>query len=109
MFQAVFGVLIAIYTGPILAALSETFPTKVLSTGLSVAYNLAVMTFGGFASLILTWLISRPGHAMAPGILCHLCSSFSLLGVMFGYRQPKDALINCRGVALIPQRDYSPL
>jgi MHS family proline/betaine transporter-like MFS transporter len=51
VFQAVFGVLIAIYTGPILAALSETFPTKVLSTGLSVAYNLAVMTFGGFASL----------------------------------------------------------
>ncbi|KVU63100.1 MFS transporter [Burkholderia cepacia] len=87
-FQAVFGVLIAIYTGPILAALAETFPTKVLSTGLSVAYNLAVMTFGGFASLILTWLISKTGTAMAPAFYVMFAAGFSLLGVIFGYRQP---------------------
>jgi MHS family proline/betaine transporter-like MFS transporter len=90
VFQAVFGVLIAIYTGPILAALSETFPTKVLSTGLSVAYNLAVMTFGGFASLILTWLISTTGTPMAPAIYVIFAAAFSLLGVLFGYRQPKE-------------------
>lgn len=90
VFQAVFGVLIAIYTGPILAALSETFPTKVLSTGLSVAYNLAVMTFGGFASLILTWLISTTGTAMAPAFYVIFAAAFSLLGVLFGYRQPKE-------------------
>jgi MHS family proline/betaine transporter-like MFS transporter len=90
VFQAVFGVLIAIYTGPILAALSETFPTKVLSTGLSVAYNLAVMTFGGFASLILTWLISVTGTPMAPAIYVIFAAAFSLLGVLFGYRQPKE-------------------
>jgi MHS family proline/betaine transporter-like MFS transporter len=90
VFQAVFGVLIAIYTGPILAALSETFPTKVLSTGLSVAYNLAVMTFGGFASLILTWLISVTKTPMAPAIYVIFAAGFSLLGVLFGYRQPKD-------------------
>ncbi|MGX7001858.1 MFS transporter [Caballeronia sp. KNU42] len=88
IFQAVFGVLIAIYTGPILAALSETFPTKVLSTGLSVAYNLAVMTFGGFASLILTWLIARTGTAMAPAFYVMFAAAFSLLGVLLGYRQP---------------------
>jgi MHS family proline/betaine transporter-like MFS transporter len=86
----VFGVLIAIYTGPILAALSETFPSKVLSTGLSVAYNMAVMTFGGFASLILTWLISATGTPMAPAIYVIFAAAFSLLGVLLGYRQPKE-------------------
>jgi len=89
IFQAVFGLLIATYTGPILAALSETFPTKVLSTGLSVAYNLAVMTFGGFASLILTWLIQTTGTATAPAFYVMFAAAFSFLGVMLGYRQPK--------------------
>ena len=56
VFQAVFGVLIAAYTGPILAAFAELFPTKVLSTGLSVAYNFAVTIFGGFAPFVATWL-----------------------------------------------------
>jgi len=89
IFQAVFGLLIATYTGPILAALSETFPTKVLSTGLSVAYNLAVMTFGGFASLILTCLIQATGTATAPAFYVMFAAAFSFLGVMLGYRQPK--------------------
>ncbi|NWA41120.1 MFS transporter [Pseudomonas reactans] len=89
IFQAVFGVLIATYTGPILAALSETFPTKVLSTGLSVAYNLAVMTFGGFASLILTWLIQTTGTPTAPAFYVMFAAGFSFLGVMLGYRQPR--------------------
>lgn len=88
VFQAVFGVLIAIYTGPILAALSETFPTKVLSTGLSLAYNLAVMTFGGFASLILTWLISVTGSVTAPAFYVMIAAGFSLMGVLLGYKQP---------------------
>jgi MHS family proline/betaine transporter-like MFS transporter len=33
----------------------------VLSTGLSVAYNLAVTIFGGFASFFITWLIAATG------------------------------------------------
>ncbi|MGU4703961.1 MFS transporter, partial [Burkholderia cepacia] len=64
VFQAVFGVLIATYTGPILAAFAELFPTKVLSTGLSVAYNFAVTIFGGFAPFLITWLIARTGSNM---------------------------------------------
>jgi MHS family proline/betaine transporter-like MFS transporter len=90
IFQAVFGVLIACYTGPIMAALAETFPAKVLSTGLSVAYNVAVMTFGGFASLILTWLISQTGSATAPAFYVMIAAAFSVVGVLFGYRQPKQ-------------------
>lgn len=86
LFQAVFGLLIAGYTGPILAAFSEIFPTKILSTGLSVAYNIAVMTFGGFASLILTWLISITGSAMAPALYVIGAAAISFLGVTLGFR-----------------------
>ncbi|MGT2509573.1 MFS transporter [Cupriavidus basilensis] len=86
IFQAVFGILIAGYTGPILAAFSEIFPTRVLSTGLSVAYNIAVMTFGGFASLILTWLIATTGSAMAPAIYVITAAAVSFIGVTIGFR-----------------------
>lgn len=89
LFQAVFGVLIAGYTGPILAAFSEIFPTRVLSTGLSVAYNVAVMTFGGFASLILTWLIATTGSAMAPALYVIAAAAVSFLGVTLGFRDRK--------------------
>jgi len=86
IFQTVFGILIAGYTGPILAAFSEIFPTRVLSTGLSVAYNIAVMTFGGFASLILTWLIATTGSAMAPALYVIAAAAVSFSGVTLGFR-----------------------
>lgn len=83
LFQLVFGVLIAIYTGPILAAFSELFPAKVLSTGLSVAYNFAVTIFGGFASFFITWLISATGNTMAPAFYVMIAAAISFIGTRF--------------------------
>ncbi|WP_322093218.1 MFS transporter [Paraburkholderia bannensis] len=83
VFQAVFGVLIAIYTGPILAALAELYPTRVLSTGLSVAYNFAVTIFGGFAPFLITWLIARTGSNMAPALYVIVAAAISLVGTRF--------------------------
>ena len=40
------------------------------------------------ASLILTWLISKTGTAMAPAFYVIFAAAVSLLGVLFGYRQP---------------------
>ncbi|WP_011297073.1 MFS transporter [Cupriavidus necator] len=80
VFQLVFGILIAAYTGPILAAFSELFPARVLSTGLSVAYNFAVTIFGGFASFIITWLIATTGSSMAPAIYVMIAAAISLAG-----------------------------
>ncbi|MBB3007848.1 MFS transporter [Cupriavidus alkaliphilus] len=87
VFQLVFGVLIATYTGPILAAFSELFPARVLSTGLSVAYNFAVTIFGGFASFIITWLIAATGSSMAPAIYVMIAAAISLVGTRF-VREP---------------------
>lgn len=93
VFQLVFGVLIATYTGPILAAFSELFPARVLSTGLSVAYNFAVTIFGGFASFIITWLIATTGSSMAPAIYVMIAAAISLVGTRFvrepSYLQPR--------------------
>ncbi|MFJ3059277.1 MFS transporter [Herbaspirillum sp. NPDC087042] len=88
LFQLVFGVLIAAYTGPILAAFSELFPAKVLSTGLSVAYNLAVTIFGGFASFFITWLISATGSTMAPAFYVMIAAAISFIGTRF-VREPQ--------------------
>jgi len=88
LFQLVFGILIATYTGPILAAFSELFPAKVLSTGLSVAYNLAVTIFGGFASFFITWLISATGNTMAPAFYVMIAAAISFVGTRF-VREPQ--------------------
>ncbi|NQE50548.1 MFS transporter [Herbaspirillum rubrisubalbicans] len=88
IFQLVFGTLIAAYTGPILAAFSELFPAKVLSTGLSVAYNLAVTIFGGFASFFITWLIAATGSTMAPAFYVMIAAAISFIGTRF-VREPQ--------------------
>jgi MHS family proline/betaine transporter-like MFS transporter len=48
------------------SAVAELFPTEVRSTGVALAYNLAVVIFSGFAPAILAWLTGR-GGAYAPG------------------------------------------
>lgn len=58
--------IIGVIFGPMPTALAEQFPTRVRSTGLAVAYNLAVMLFGGFAPFIVTWLTGTSGMAVAP-------------------------------------------
>ncbi|MBP6563937.1 MAG: MFS transporter [Neisseriaceae bacterium] len=80
IFQVVFGVLIAGYTGPILSAFTDLFPAKVLSTGLSVAYNFAVAIFGGFAAFNITWLISATGSNMAPAFYVMIAAMISIYG-----------------------------
>ena len=54
------------FFGPAPTALAEQFPVEVRSTGVSVAYNVAVMVFGGFAPLIVTWLTQALGTPVAP-------------------------------------------
>ncbi len=54
-----------IYFGGVATAVAEQFPPGVRSTGLSLAYNLAVMMFGGFAQFIVTWLIGTTGNPIA--------------------------------------------
>jgi MHS family proline/betaine transporter-like MFS transporter len=64
--QAVVGVLIAACLGPIPAMLADIFPTSIRGTGLALSYNFSVTLFGGFAPLIVTWMIEATGSKLAP-------------------------------------------
>jgi MHS family proline/betaine transporter-like MFS transporter len=66
LMQVVLCSAIAVGFGAISTALAEQFPVRQRSTGLALSYNVAVMLFGGFAQLIVTWLISVTGSALAP-------------------------------------------
>jgi MHS family proline/betaine transporter-like MFS transporter len=76
MLSGLFGVLSTV--------LAEQFPTKLRSTGLALPYNLAVMIFGGFAPMIVTWLIGALNSQIAPayylmfGSITGLVASFAL-------------------------------
>ncbi|MDT3720563.1 MFS transporter [Pseudomonas oryzihabitans] len=80
VFQAVLGLLISGYLGGLLAAFGELLPTRVLSTGLSVAYNFAVTLFGGFATFTVTWLIAATGSHLAPAFYIMFAAAISAGG-----------------------------
>lgn len=73
-----------VYFGPFSTAMAEQFPTRVRSTGLAIAYNSAVLIFGGFAQFIVTWLMHETGSPLAPayyvmfGAVAGLAASVSL-------------------------------
>ncbi|HEY6610838.1 MAG TPA: citrate-proton symporter [Pseudomonas sp.] len=70
-----------LFFGPTPTAMAEQFPTKVRSTGLAVAYNIAVMLFGGFAPFIVTWLTQTAGTPVAPAYYVLFASLIGLGGL----------------------------
>lgn len=64
--QVIFAIMIAAFSGPGPAAISEIFPTKIRSTWMSAGYSLAVAIFGGFSPFIATWLIGKTGSPLSP-------------------------------------------
>ena len=64
--QALLSIALSGYYGPFGALIAELFPANVRSTGLSLAYNIAVMVFGGFGPFVVTWLIDTTGSPLAP-------------------------------------------
>jgi len=64
--QILFGLCIALFSGPGPAAIAELFPTAIRSTWMTTGYALAVAIFGGFAPFIATLLIAQTGMPIAP-------------------------------------------
>ena len=88
-FQFCTGVLLAAYLGPLPAMLSEMFPTRTRTTGLSLSYSLAVATFGGFAPFINASLIDLTGSKLIP---CYY--------LMFGAAITLPALLGARRLGI---------
>jgi MHS family proline/betaine transporter-like MFS transporter len=70
---------LAPYTGAGPAFYAEIFPTQVRYTGLSMAYNIAVTIFGGFAPFISTLLIKLTDNPRAPAIYVTLAAAVTLV------------------------------
>jgi MFS family permease len=66
LLEAGFGILAAAYAGPLSTAIAELFPVGLRATGSGIAYNVGIALFGGFAPLIVAWLISRTGDPLVP-------------------------------------------
>lgn len=64
--QTLLSITLSGYYGPFGALIAELFPANVRSTSLSLAYNFAVMLFGGFGPFIVTWLIQTFDSPLAP-------------------------------------------
>lgn len=87
--QIIAAVILAGFAGPAPAVLAEIFPTGVRSSGISVAYTLAVTIFGGFAAFIATWLIAVTGSKLAPSWYVTISAALSLVLIATFYRQPR--------------------
>jgi len=82
MVQAVMGVLMAGYMGGLPALMSELFPTRLRTTGLSISYSFGVAIFGGFAPFINAWLIEVTGSNLAPSFYLMLAAVISLVALV---------------------------
>jgi MFS family permease len=83
--------LLGAFSGPISTWLAEQFPAHVRSTGLGIAYNIAVMLFGGFAQFFVTWLIEATGSPIAPSFYVLFGTAVGLLAALFLKERAREA------------------
>lgn len=85
--QVALGFLMTGYFGALPGLLSEIFPVQTRTTGMSLAYNIAVTIFGGFGPFIITWLISSTGSKLAPSFYMMFAAVVSLLALFAARRK----------------------
>jgi MFS transporter, MHS family, proline/betaine transporter len=89
--QSGFALAMATYAGPAISVFAELFPTRLRSTGVSLVYSITAVLVGGFAPLIVTWLIAVTGNPLAPAfyvIAAALISAAAVLGLRDRFREP---------------------
>ncbi|SFC90584.1 Predicted arabinose efflux permease, MFS family [Bosea sp. CRIB-10] len=79
--QAICALPIAAIWAPTPGLLAGMFPTTVRSTGMSIAYNMVVLLFGGLAPFTLTWLVAKTGSDLMPSYYLLACTGLALLAL----------------------------
>ena len=90
--QVVVCFFVSAFFGVFSTVMAELFPARVRSVGLSLAYNVAVMIFGGFAQFIVTWLIKSTGSSMAPAYYVMFGVALGLVASFFMRDRAHDSL-----------------
>jgi len=92
--QVIISVFVAAFFGVFSTVMAEMFPANVRSVGMSMAYNVAVMIFGGFAQFIVTWLIRTTGSPMSPAYYVMFGVALGLVAAFFVRERAHDASID---------------
>jgi MHS family proline/betaine transporter-like MFS transporter len=87
LMQILFGFLMTGYFGSLPGLLSEIFPVQTRTTGMSLAYNIAVTIFGGFGPFIIAWLIRATGTKVAPAFYVMLAAALSIAALIAARRK----------------------
>jgi MHS family proline/betaine transporter-like MFS transporter len=82
--QGVIGIFMTMYFAAVPALLADIFPVQTRGTGMSLSYNIAVMLFGGFAGLIITWLIEATGDKLSVSYFVIFGAVLSFIALMAG-------------------------
>jgi MHS family proline/betaine transporter-like MFS transporter len=85
--QVVLGFLMTGYFAALPGLLSEMFPVQTRTTGMSLAYNIAVTVFGGFGPFIIAWLISSTGSKAAPSYYLIFAALLSVAALLAARRK----------------------
>ncbi|MGA8706030.1 MAG: MFS transporter [Steroidobacteraceae bacterium] len=72
---------LAVFSGTVSTALAEQFPTGARSTATGIAYNFAVMLFGGFAPFIVVWLTKETGSSHVPAFFIMFGATAGAVGI----------------------------
>lgn len=89
--QTAFCIILSGLFGALSTALAEQFPTHIRTSGLAMAYNIAVMIFGGFAPFVVAWLIRFLATPVAPAYYLMFGAVVGLIGVAALHERRKEA------------------
>ncbi|KAF1023484.1 MAG: Proline/betaine transporter [Paracidovorax wautersii] len=92
--QVVVCLFVSVFFGVFSTVMAEMFPANVRSVGMSMAYNIAVMVFGGFAQFIVTWLIRATGSPMSPAYYVMFGVVLGLIAAFFIRERAHEASID---------------
>ena len=81
--QLAISVVSGLFLGVYCTTMSELFPPRIRSTSLSIANNVSVLIFGGFAQFFLTWIYKLTGSQIAPVYYVMFGIALGLVGALF--------------------------
>ncbi|SDR35296.1 Predicted arabinose efflux permease, MFS family [Rhizobiales bacterium GAS191] len=80
---AIIGLVGAFANGTFGVLLADLFPTELRFSGVALSYNVAAAVFGGFAPLIIGWLLAMTGDKASPGYFMVGVAAIAFLGGLF--------------------------
>jgi MHS family proline/betaine transporter-like MFS transporter len=99
--QALVGLLLAACLGPVPALLADIFPTKTRGTGLALSYNFSVTIFGGFAPLIVTFLIEKLHNKVAPSFYVMATAVISITALIMLAKKMKTSRFSMQATSAV--------